>query len=132
MLFFGFGVAVGGLVVLPRRIRRVTPVEERTQAHLLISVLLVAAFVVVLANITLLSSIGWIGLTLVEPTAQPGNGRPIALLFGCSRPACVAIAAVLALTGQGASLSPAMNVICRRCIMSIGRGMGQGVGVGDR
>jgi hypothetical protein len=129
----GFGVPVGGLVVLPRRTRRVTTVEERTQARLLISVLVAAfAIVLVLVRITLLSSIGWTGLTLVEPTAQPGNGRPIALLFWFSRLACVAIAAVLALTRWGASLSPAMNVICRRCIMSIGRGMGQGAGVGDR
>ncbi|GAA1266206.1 hypothetical protein GCM10009609_31720 [Pseudonocardia aurantiaca] len=105
VLFFGFGVPVAGLLVLPRRIRHGTTVAERTQARLLFSVLVAAfAIVIVLASISvLLSSIGWTGLALVDPTAHPGTAQPIALLFWFSRLACVAVAgAMLVATRPGA------------------------------
>jgi len=105
VIFFGFGIPIAGLVVLPGRIRRGTTVAERTQARLLYSVLVAALVIaIVIASITLLlSSLGWSGMTLLDPTTQTDDEQPIALLFWFSRLVCLAIAgAVLVATRAGA------------------------------
>lgn len=106
ILFFGFLVPIAGLVVLPARVRRGATSEQRTQARLLLSVLVAAfATAAVLAVVTLvLAGLGQSGLTLYDPTAHAvaGGERPTALLFWFSRLASAAIATAVLVATVGA------------------------------
>jgi signal transduction histidine kinase len=115
VLFFGFLVPLAGLVALPRRIRSGTTAVARAQARLLFSVLAAAfAIVLVLAIITLLLwSIGFSGLTIVDPTAHGNAGEPTGLLFWFARLACIAIAVAVFLAMRPEGLWAAERLFSR-------------------
>ncbi len=106
VLFFGFGVPLAGLVALPRRIRRGSTAEERTQARLLFSVL-VAAVAMTCRPLGHHAAAVVDRLDRADPRRPDGaldgrRGTADALLFWFSRLACVAIAgAVLVATRRG-------------------------------
>ncbi|MDT7662320.1 MAG: hypothetical protein QOD04_1876, partial [Pseudonocardiales bacterium] len=118
ILFFGFGVPLAGLAVLPHRIRHGETAERRTQARLLFSVLL-ASFgtCCVLAVLTLLLwYLGMPGLILVDPTAhaaEVSGGQPTALLFWFCRLSAAGIAAAVLVAIRRGRLWRAERVFSR-------------------
>ena len=100
VLFFGVVVPLVGLAALSHRVRNGATAQLRTQARVLVSVLLAAlGSTVVLGLLTvLLWYLGETGMQLVDPTTTPTDPmaeQPTALLFWFCRLAAAGIAAAV-------------------------------------